>query len=76
VESADDAANLKAESDGSTPTFRARDVHHHDEHGVFRKSQFRKHLYSGKHHIDYFGIDPYPVRSDMATVNYNMIDKA
>jgi hypothetical protein len=27
-------------------------------------------------HIDYFGIDPYPVRSGSSTVDYNMIDKA
>ncbi|WP_426614383.1 calcium-binding protein [Bradyrhizobium sp. McL0616] len=27
-------------------------------------------------HIDLFGIDPYPVRSDMSTVDYSMIDKA
>jgi hypothetical protein len=27
-------------------------------------------------HIDLFGIDPYPVRSDSSTVDYNMIDKA
>jgi hypothetical protein len=27
-------------------------------------------------HIDLFGIDPYPVRSDGATVDYSMIDKA
>jgi hypothetical protein len=26
-------------------------------------------------HIDLFGIDPYPVRSDASTVDYNMIDK-
>jgi hypothetical protein len=27
-------------------------------------------------HIDLFGIDPYPVRSDASTVDYSMIDKA
>jgi len=27
-------------------------------------------------HIDLFGIDPYPVRSDSSTVDYSMIDKA
>lgn len=27
-------------------------------------------------HIDYFGIDPYPVRSGSGAVDYNMIDKA
>jgi hypothetical protein len=27
-------------------------------------------------HIDYFGIDPYPVRSESTTVDYNMIDRA
>ncbi|WP_192855938.1 calcium-binding protein [Tardiphaga robiniae] len=27
-------------------------------------------------HIDLFGIDPYPVRSDSGTVDYSMIDKA
>lgn len=27
-------------------------------------------------HIDLFGIDPYPVRSDASTVDYNMIDKS
>jgi Ca2+-binding RTX toxin-like protein len=26
-------------------------------------------------HIDYFGLDPYPVRSDQTTVDYNMIDR-
>ena len=27
-------------------------------------------------HIDYFGIDPYPIRSEAAVVDYNMIDRA
>jgi hypothetical protein len=27
-------------------------------------------------HIDLFGLDPYPIRSDMSTPDYNMIDKA
>jgi serralysin len=26
-------------------------------------------------HIDYFGLDPYPVRSEAASVDYNMIDR-
>ncbi|MFX7776684.1 hypothetical protein ABTJ98_21865, partial [Acinetobacter baumannii] len=27
-------------------------------------------------HIDYFGIDPYPVRSGTGQIDYGMIDKA
>lgn len=71
------AANLKAESDW---------IHAHDpgaktfitmmNMGSSDNPSFANTYTPQNTHIDYFGIDPYPVRSDSATVDYSMIDKA
>ncbi len=71
------AANLKAESDwihahvpGAKTFITMMNM------GSSENPSFANTYTPANTHIDYFGIDPYPVRSDMATVDYNMIDKA
>ena len=72
------AANLKAESDYIHANFPgAKTFITDDEHSGLRKYPTFANTYNPANtHIDLFGIDPYPVRSDMSTVDYSMIDKA
>lgn len=71
------AANLKAESDwihahvpGAVTFITMMDM------GSSANPSFMNTYNPANTHIDYFGIDPYPVRSGTGQVDYNMIDKA
>ena len=71
------AANLKAESDwihahvpGAKTFITMMNM------GSSDNPSFANTYTPANTHIDYFGIDPYPVRSDASTVDYSMIDKA
>ena len=71
------AANLKAESDwihahvpGAKTFITMMNM------GSSDNPSFANTYTPANTHIDLFGIDPYPVRSDASTVDYNMIDKA
>jgi hypothetical protein len=71
------AANLKAESDwihANVPG--AKTFITMMNMGSSENPSFANTYTPANTHIDYFGVDPYPVRSDMSTVDYNMIDKA
>ena len=71
------AANLKAESDyihANVPG--AKTFITMMNMGSSENPTFANTYNPANTHIDLFGIDPYPVRSDMSTVDYSMIDKA
>jgi hypothetical protein len=71
------AANLKAESDyihANVPG--AKTFITMMNMGSSENPTFANTYNPTNTHIDLFGIDPYPVRSDMSTVDYSMIDKA
>jgi hypothetical protein len=71
------AANLKAESDwihahvpGAKTFITMMNM------GSSDNPSFANTYTPANTHIDLFGVDPYPVRSDASTVDYSMIDKA
>lgn len=71
------AANLKAESDyihANVPG--AKTFITMMNMGSSEDPTFANTYNPANTHIDLFGIDPYPVRSDGSTVDYGMIDKA
>ena len=71
------AANLKAESDyihANVPG--AKTFITMMNMGSSENPSFANTYTPANTHIDLFGIDPYPVRSDASTIDYNMIDKA
>ena len=71
------AANLKAESDYIHANFPgAKTFITMMNMGSSENPTFANTYNPANTHIDLFGIDPYPVRSDMSTVDYSMIDKA
>ena len=71
------AANLKAESDYIHANFPgAKTFITMMNMGASENPTFANTYNPANTHIDLFGIDPYPVRSDMSTVDYSMIDKA
>lgn len=71
------AANLKAESDYIHANFPgAKTFISMMNMGASENPTFANTYNPTNTHIDFFGIDPYPVRSDMSTVDYSMIDKA
>ncbi|WFU78309.1 calcium-binding protein [Bradyrhizobium sp. CIAT3101] len=71
------AANLKAESDYIHANFPgAKTFITMMNMGSSENPTFANTYNPANTHIDLFGIDPYPVRSDMSTVDYTMIDKA
>ncbi|UVK49466.1 hypothetical protein BPNPMPFG_008110 (plasmid) [Mesorhizobium sp. AR07] len=70
------AANLKAESDwihshvpGAKTFITMMDV------GSSANPDFSNTYNPANSHIDYYGLDPYPVRTGTSTVDYNMIDR-
>jgi hypothetical protein len=71
------AANLKAESDYIHANFPgAKTFITMMNMGSSENPTYANTYNPANTDIDLFGIDPYPVRSDMSTVDYNMIDKA
>ena len=71
------AANLKAESDYIHANFPgAKTFITMMNMGSSETPTYANTYNPTNTHIDLFGIDPYPVRSDMSTVDYSMIDKA
>jgi hypothetical protein len=71
------AANLKAESDYIHANFPgAKTFITMMNMGSSENPTYANTYNPANTHIDLFGIDPYPVRSDMSTVDYSMIDKA
>ena len=71
------AANLKAESDYIHANFPgAKTFITMMNMGSSENPTYANTYNPTNTHIDLFGIDPYPVRSDMSTVDYSMIDKA
>jgi hypothetical protein len=71
------AANLKAESDYIHANFPGANTFITMMNmGSSENPTFANTYNPTTTHVDLFGIDPYPVRSDMSTVDYSMIDKA
>ncbi|MDX8457191.1 calcium-binding protein, partial [Mesorhizobium sp. VK9D] len=71
------AANLKAESDwihSNVPG--AKTFITMMNMGSSANPDFSNTYNPANTHIDYYGIDPYPVRTGTSTIDYNMIDRA
>jgi Ca2+-binding RTX toxin-like protein len=71
------AANLKAESDwihANVPG--AKTFITMMNMGSSTNPDFSNTYNPANTHIDYYGVDPYPVRTGTSTIDYNMIDRA
>jgi Ca2+-binding RTX toxin-like protein len=71
------AANLKAESDWIHSHFPgAKTFVTLMDMGSAANPNFSNTYNPANSHIDYYGLDPYPVRTGSSTVDYNMLDKS